>query len=234
MEFFVSVDDGLAYSLHNTDELPVSLHARLHDCFESNYRDANHGYLDQSFKRLKRLAVAERSGRVVGFNISDTKVCSLPGLEGEYYLVLGGIGCIDPEYRRQKLFSRLAQMAGGDVEGDFVLHRRILACARIAHPASFRTINGIPGCIPALGREVSSRQLEIAAAVASIYGVKLKPGKMIVEGSGTPIGYPDVEFDVDDDEWLPFADVDRDRGDSILALAWTPDAPDGWSETSDQ
>ena len=226
----MSADDGLNFSVHDTDQLSSDLYARLHAFFEQNYRDANHDYLDRSFANLKRLAIAERAGELVGFNVSDTRLCALPGLEGEHFLVLGGIGCIDPSLRRQRLFSRLAELAGGDMTEAFALHRRILACARIAHPASFRTINHMPGCIPSVDSPVSARQLEIAAAVAALYGVELKPGKLVVAGSGAPIGYPDVEFDVTDEEWLPFADVDRDRGDSLLALAWMPDAPEGWQQ----
>jgi hypothetical protein len=47
-------------------------------------------------------------------------------------------------------------------------------------------------------------------------------------GGGRPIGTPRIEIDVADEEWIPFRDVDRDRGDSLLALAWSPDAPPGW------
>ena len=29
-------------------------------------------------------------------------------------------------------------------------------------------------------------------------------------------------------DWELFRNVDRDRGDSLLALSWIPDAPPGW------
>jgi hypothetical protein len=50
----------------------------------------------------------------------------------------------------------------------------------------------------------------------------------VVVGKGKPIGYPKLEIIVDEKEWLPFNGVNRDRGDSLLAVSWNPDAPEGW------
>jgi hypothetical protein len=82
--------------------------------------------------------------------------------------------------------------------------------------------------LPDPERTLSAWHLEVAAAVADLYGVHLRGDSLVVAGSGRPIGYPRIEIEVDSDEWLPFADVDRDRGDSLLGLAWAPDAPPGW------
>ena len=54
------------------------------------------------------------------------------------------------------------------------------------------------------------------------------PETFVCLGDGTPIGYPMMEFDVEPHEWELFEAVDRDRGDALLAIAWTPDAPLDW------
>jgi hypothetical protein len=37
-----------------------------------------------------------------------------------------------------------------------------------------------------------------------------------------------VDIDADAQEWKLLADVDRDRGDSLLVQSWIPDTPPGW------
>ena len=86
----------------------------------------------------------------------------------------------------------------------------------------------LPTVVPREGVVPSAWHLEVAARVAEIYGCRLKEGSMVVDGGGQPIGTPRIEIDVADEEWGSFREVDRDRGDSLLALAWSPDAPPGW------
>ena len=50
----------------------------------------------------------------------------------------------------------------------------------------------------------------------------------VCHGTGIPIGYPNIEMEVELDEWRVFEHVNRDRGDSLLGLTWSPDAPEGW------
>ena len=50
----------------------------------------------------------------------------------------------------------------------------------------------------------------------------------VCRGSGKPIGVPRMTQDVEPHEWEVFEPVDRSRGDSLLALIWHGEAPDGW------
>ena len=42
------------------------------------------------------------------------------------------------------------------------------------------------------------------------------------------IGHPDMEIEADTEEWELFEQVDRDRGDALLTITWSPTAPPGW------
>ena len=64
--------------------------------------------------------------------------------------------------------------------------------------------------------------------MAGLYGVTLDSATFIVKGDGLPIGYPDLEYEIPEEEWLPFQAVNRDQGDSLLGITWFPDAPQGW------
>lgn len=218
----------LEFCTVNTDELTDNQITLIRDFFDNNYQQANQKYLDGSLKALRKISMALDSGRLVGFSLADSLSIPIPRMEKEQLVMLGGIGCIDPNYRRLGLFSRLANLAGGERES--VLHgaERILACARIAHPASFRTLRRLPGVIPNETFPLSEWQLEVGAAIAELYGVRLKPGTLIVQGDGVPIGYPNIELEVCDEEWQVFTAVDRNQGDSLLGIAWAPTPPEGW------
>lgn len=218
----------LEFRTEQTLQLCAKDLSQIHDFFEKNYSQANHAYLDLSLSKLDRIALAFENKQLVGFSLAGSTRMALPRIETRQAIMLGGIGCIDARFRRQGLFSHLASLAGGKPEQVFANVDRVLACARIAHPASFRTIKHLPGSLPKLGQPLSSWHLEIATVVASLYGVTLKSNSLVVQGCGTPIGYPNIEVEANEQEWLPFADVDRDRGDSLLAIAWAPTVPEGW------
>ena len=218
----------LEFRVINTAELSDSQRLEIHDLFSRNYQQPNQQYLDTSLKTLRSMSLALDGEQLVGFSLADSRTLRLPRMEAEQFVVLGGIGCIDSRYRRLGLFSHLANLAGGEMGPLFDQHERVLACARIAHPASFRTLRRLPGVVPSEAAELSEWHLEVGVAVANLYGVDLKPGTLIVKGSGTPIGYSNIEMDVAEEEWEVFAGVDRDRGDSLLGLAWAPDSPSGW------
>jgi hypothetical protein len=223
LEFFVGASDSVA-----AGDLED-----VHALFARAYDRANHAYLDHSLSRLGSIALARTSARLVGLALADTLYAELPGFADPQLITLGGIGCIDPTYRRTGVFSRVSQLAtraNGLLEN---ARSRVLACGRMGHPAGFRNISRYPTTVPKAGVPVTKWQLAVGAAVARLYGVTLKSNSLVVAGSGTPIGYPKLEIDVADEEWLPFRDVDRERGDSLLGLAWIPDAPDGWEEGSD-
>lgn len=219
---------GIDFRVGRSDALQADELRAVHDLFERSYQRADHAYLDRSLSRLRYIARAQERGALVGFALADTRMAALPRFEEPQLLLLGGIGCIDPDHRRRGLFSHISRLAAR-ADGPLTERaKRFLACGRIAHPASFRAMMQFPSVIPRKGKRISRWHLQIAAAVASLYGVRLKGDSLIVEGSGAPIGYPRIEIDVAAEEWLPFREVDRERGDSLLTCAWIPDAPCGW------
>jgi hypothetical protein len=199
----------------------------IHTLFEHTYREADHGYLDASLINLRNIALALEEEKVVGYSVSDRRRVAIPRIKQEQLIALGGIGCIDDHYRRLGLFSQLANL-GGTLDGNVQKDQRILACGRMAHPASFRTLRRSPTVIPRPGLPLSDWHLEVGAALAELYGATLKPNSLVVQGSGKPIGYPNIKIQVSDKELLPFEQVNRDEGDSLLGIAWFPDAPPGW------
>jgi hypothetical protein len=43
-----------------------------------------------------------------------------------------------------------------------------------------------------------------------------------------PIGYPRLKVMATDTELRMFEKVNRDRGEALLTMSWTPEAPSGW------
>ena len=203
---------------------------QVHDLFDRCYAQANHAYLDRSMSRMWYIARAKRHGALLGFTLSDARFEPLPRFDEPQLVLLAGIGCIVPERRRSRLFSHIAALAAGASGLLEKATARFLVCGRMGHPAGFRSMKGFPSVVPREGKALSPWHLEIAARVAELYGSRLKEGSMVIDGGGRPIGWPRIEIDVTDEEWSPFRDVDRDRGDSLLAIAWSPDAPPGWDE----
>jgi len=199
----------------------------VHRLFDLSYRQANHSYLEKSFSRLRYIAIATVGEMPVGFAVADTIETNLPRMSGLQVVNLAGICCVAPEFRRMGLFRKLEGLAA-DASGISRAGKRTLICGRMAHPASFRTVSRTQAVIPKYGVPLSDWQKEIGLCVAGLYGVNLDPEAMVVIGSGVPIGYPVIEQEVTEEEWLPFKAVNRDRGDSLLGITWNPDAPEGW------
>lgn len=202
-------------------------HEMVHRLFDDTYRQADHPYLDRSFSRLRHIALATFQDKPAGFALADTIEVPLPRLPDPQVVMLAGICCVSPAFRRIGLFTRLeilAASAGGLIKPG----RPILMCGRMAHPVSFRTIRKSPAVLPKYGVPLSEWHKEIGLSIAALYGVTLDPETFIVLGSGQPIGYPDLEYDISEEEWLPFRGVNRDRGDSLLGMTWFPEAPEGW------
>ncbi|KPK47750.1 MAG: hypothetical protein AMJ77_02005 [Dehalococcoidia bacterium SM23_28_2] len=66
-------------------------------------------------------------------------------------------------------------------------------------------------------------------AIAKAFGSHaFDPETFVCIGTGEPTGYPIIEMEVEPWEWEVFRQVNRDRGDSLLVMVWTPDAPAGW------
>jgi hypothetical protein len=92
-----------------------------------------------------------------------------------------------------------------------------------------RGLTRIPTVVPKPGVRPTPWQQEVGQAIADAFGSHaFDPETFVCIGSGKPIGYPVIEFQVEPEEWEVFRQVNRDRGDSLLAIAWTPNAPAGW------
>ncbi len=171
--------------------------------------------------------MATVEGTLVGFAVADTVETLLPRMVDPQIVTLAGICCVDANYRRVGLFKKLEILAAG-ASGILRSGKRVLMCGRMAHPVSFRTMRGFPSVIPKAGIPPSDWHTEVGLKVAELYGVTLDPETFVVVGDGSPIGYPNLEYEVAEEEWLPFQAVNRDRGDALLGVFWFPDAPEGW------
>jgi hypothetical protein len=236
----VKAPDGMTVTVVAAAGLPGSLRGALHGLFDEAYSQADHGYLDKSLELLRFAAVAAAGGtareaaagtsrreEIIGFALGESRILDLPGLPGQR-VGLAGLCCVHSAYRRRGLFRMLEAgviAAGTDRPGS----RRLLMAGRMAHPASLRVMSGNPGTLPRPGVVPSAFQQEIAREVARCYAVgDFDPLTFACRGHGRPIGYPRMDIDAGAEEWKLFASVDRDKGDSLLALSWIPDAPSGW------
>jgi hypothetical protein len=222
-----SVLQNLQTRVIPTAELTADDLYTVHGLFDLAYEQANHEYLDQSLTKLRFLALAHDQNTPVGFAVGDAVVTPLPRMAEPQCVILAGICCINPDYRRLGLFTTLESLA---IRESRLLRPgiRALSCGRMAHPASFRIISRNPSVVPKVGYPPSPWQQEVGLYVAGLYGVKLDPETFVVIGKGQPIGYPKIDIQVAEEEWRPFRSVNRDRGDSLLGIAWNPDAPVGW------
>ncbi len=194
--------------------------------FEMNYRQANRAFLEKSLRVLRYLALAEHQGVPAGFAIGECRVMDLPRLPAQA-VNLAGICCIAPQFRRRGLFAALEALAiaAAGVEDP----SRRLSCGRVAHPAAMRILTLSPTRVPRPGVRPTPWQQEVGQAIARAYGVQaFDPETFVCIGAGEPIGYPRIEVQVEPHEWEVFKPVNRDRGDALLAMMWTPDAPPGW------
>jgi hypothetical protein len=208
----------------------ASISARQHELvvalFQANYRDANPVFVDKSLSVLRHVALAYHEGEAVGFAMGESRMMDLPRLP-EQIVNLAGLCCVAPGFRRRGLFGELARRAMARESSDD--DARSLLCGRMAHPAAFRNMARSPSVVPRPGVRPTPWQREVGQAIADTYGVfDFDPETFVCIGEGRPIGYPRVQFDVEPHEWEVFTNVDRDRGDALLAIAWRPDGPPGW------
>ncbi len=216
------------FEIHTTtaDSLTDGERAAIFALFDGSYRQANRAYLEKSLARLQSIAIAMRDGAPAGFAVGTMRVVDLPRRPRQAVL-MAGICCIDAEFRRRHLFRELERRA---IAASGVLATgRVLTCGRMAHPASFRLMTANPSHVPKPGVTPTQWQQDVGSAIAEAYGVHgFDPRTFVCIGAGQPIGYPIMDVDVTAGEWEVFREVDRDRGDSLLGMAWMPDAPDGW------
>lgn len=212
-------------SVHDLTEDHISQILAL---FDAAYADADHSYLLSSFEVMDWIALAMHGTVLAGFAIGDAKIVDLPRMHGPQPVASYGIGCIDENYRRMGLFTRL-EKAVVQASGNLPVNGRYLNCGRTAHPATYNFFTNIgTGCIPEPGRPLSPWHLEMVERVAALYCAQVHPGTCVVIGKGTPIGYPRLKVIASDTELRMFEDVNRDKGDALLTMSWTPEAPSGW------
>jgi hypothetical protein len=214
------------FKVVETDKLSTGDFQKVFSLFDMNYRQANRAYLEKSLATLRYLALAEQEGTTAGFGLGECRVMDLPRLPAQV-VNLAGICCIAPQFRRRGLFAELERLtlAAGEVPA----HSRRLTCGRMAHPAGMRVFVRHPTVVPKPGVRPTSWQQEVGQALAAAYGSHgFDPETFVCIGSGQPIGYPVIEFEVEPWEWEVFRQVNRDRGDALLAMVWMPDAPPGW------
>lgn len=194
--------------------------------FETSYARANPRFLERSLETLRNVAVARSAGRMVGFALGETRVMDLPRLPSQL-VSLAGLACVAREHRRQRLFASLARLAL--IAADAPARPRRLFCGRMAHPVAMRGMARLATVVPKPGLPPTPWQQEVGRTIAAAYRVHgFDPETFVCRGSGEPIGYPELEFEAEPEEWKVFRAVDRDRGDALLAIAWVPSGPPGW------
>ena len=196
--------------------------------FEANYRQANHAYLEKSLGTLRFVSLAMHDGELVGFALGEPRTMDVPRLPRQM-VGLAGLACILPALRRKGLFMELARRAL--LANVAPPTERLLTGGRMAHAGAFRTMSRNPNVVPKQGVAPTAWQQAVGKAIADAFGVKaFDPETFVCTGSGKPIGDPVIELEVAAEEQELFRHVDRDRGDSLLGIAWNPTAPPGWED----
>lgn len=196
--------------------------------FDQSYRQANHDYLLKAFDVMRFIALAWDGDALAGFAVGDARRETLPRMDEPVVVAMAGIACIDGSYRRSGLFGQLA-IASIMESGLLNDNPRHLFCGRMAHAASYRAMVRASGdAIPKAGQPLTEWQKEVTEFVASLYNSKVDRETSRVIGKGVPIGYPVLDYEATAKEQEVFATVNRDQGDSILAISWRPDAPKEW------
>ncbi len=219
---------GLVFRTVPTDSLTTADRQLLFELFDACFRHANHSHLEKLLGQLRYVSTAMRDEKPAGFSVGDVRTMNLPRL-GEQAVMLGGLTCVAPEFRRQGLMIELAKrniIASTPRWGE-----RALFCVRYGHPAAFRSVvAGSESGVPKPGIRPTAWQQEVGRVIADAYGVEaFDPETFVCIGAGTPVGYPIMDFEVEPLDWEVFRHVDRDRGDSLLGIVWRPDAPAGWA-----
>lgn len=218
--------ENLVFRVVPGKELNASERDAVHRLFERSYEKPNHAYLDKSLSNLTFITVAYNRDALVCFSVGDVVKTNIPGISEPQIAVAGGLSCIDPAFRKMGLFGYLQKLLmnenGLDDDSRFIMG------GRMAHPVSYRVIEKFPGAIPKRGLVLSDWHKEVGLHFAKIYNVSIDPETFVVKGSGSPIGIPKLEMNINDEDWEIFKHVDRDRGDSLLCIAWYPEAPVGW------
>ncbi len=219
---------GIEVTTQSVQDLTEGQISQILALFDAAYADANHSYLLSSFEVMNWIALAMYGPVLAGFAVGDAKFVDLPRMKALCLVATYGIGCIDENFRRMGLFTRL-EKAVVRASGTFQVKSHCLHCGRTAHPATYRFFKNIgAGCLPEPDRPLSAWHTEMVETIAALYDTKVYPGTCVVVGKGEPIGYPRISIEATNAELGLFENVDRDKGEALLAMSWSPDAPKGW------
>lgn len=221
-------DSEIQVNVLKGDDLTSCQIDQLLELFDANYENANHAYFLKSFETMQWIALATTKGAMAGFAIGESKRTELPRMEGQQTVAMAGISCINSSFRRHGLFTKLALATL--MQGDLIKPGQpFLFCGRMAHAITYRTMhNNSNNSVPSARQPISDWHKEVLLHLADLYNVKIDPKTSVVIGKGAPIGYPRISYEATDEEKVLFENVNRDRGDSLLAMSWKPDPPAGW------
>lgn len=219
---------GFVFRTAPADGLATGDRQLLFELFDACFRHADHAHLDRLLGQLRYVTLALVGEEPAGFSVGEIRVMELPRL-GEQTVMLGGLTCVAPEFRRRGLMIELAQR---NIKASAPRWSgRALFCVRYGHPAAFKSVvAAIESGVPRPRITPTAWQQEVGRVIADAYGVEaFDPETFVCRGSGTPVGYQIMDVEVEPQDWEVFRHVDRDRGDSLLGIVWRPDAPDGWA-----
>ena len=218
---------GLKFKTVSTVSVTAEDHRLMQSLFDACYLEADHRYFEKSLAHLLYVTFAwDEAGSPAGFGIADSVVHDLPRLPLTT-LTLGGLCCVLPEFHDRGLVGALEARSIG--AAGVVSEGRWMTCGQMANPEAFRLMAANPTAVPRPGVTPTPWQQEVGQAVAGVYRVEnFDPETFVCAGAGKPIGYPVTELEANEDELEVFKPVDRDRGDVLLGIAWTPTAPADW------
>ena len=220
---FSGIDTEVLLTKDLEDEVIYS----VQKLFIDNYHEANLRYLEECFNRMRCLTLAKDDGIPIGFSLGDSVQINLPRFEEPQSVVLHGLGCIEDKYRKIGLFKHLQKLSSS--LGDPIPSgSRRLICGRVAHPVSFKGISLNESVVPKINIVPTKWQQEIGKSIAQLYGVEFDEETFIVRSSAGAIGYPKIKVEASKTDWNIFRNVDRESGESLLAIVWYPDAPKDW------
>jgi hypothetical protein len=216
--------EGVDLEVKPTAELTDTERAGLHRVFDDAYIDGDHDYLDDQLATLRNVALATAADLgVIGFALSDSRVVDLPRLPAQV-LRTAGLSCVLSTHKRRGISSRLESMALA--AGDAPPAVNTLLASRLAHAAGLHHVRSRVAVVPRPGHRATAWHREVAAAVADLLGVaSFDPTTFVCHGPGRPVGKNVIDLDVPAEEAVLFEPVDRNRGDTLLALWWTTPPP---------
>jgi GNAT superfamily N-acetyltransferase len=223
--------EGFRIEVREPAELTIEDRRLIAAIFDAAYAQANHRYLDASIERIGRIAFAVgEDGTPAAYAIGRPRWMRLAGFREPQLVWLHGMRATDPSYRHRGLSGALSRALSVAARGEIgEPPARELGCGRFGHASrQGQMVEGNhvpwPGLVP------TPWQQAVGLAVAEAYGSDLDPETFVCRGSGRPIGVPNVHFEATEQERAVFTPVQRERGDNLLVINWSPDPPPRWAD----